>query len=107
MTVADKLYCGIDNDGYGGMTLIGTIIRDAWVFGILPEDETCENWTHSRLQIVHDRTKEEWDKYHCLVSNLPVDLKQRHARIYREAVEKARAMGWDPNRSLADSERFE
>lgn len=105
--MADKLYCGIDNDGYGGMTIIGTIIRDAWVFGILPEDETCENWTHSRLQIVHDRTKEEWDKYHCLVSNLPGDLKQRHARIYREAVEKARAMGWDPNRSLADSERFE
>lgn len=105
--MADKLYCGIDNDGYGGMTLIGTIIRDAWVFGILPEDETCENWTHSRLQIVHDRTKEEWDKYHCLVSNLPGELKQRHARIYREAIEKARAMGWDPNRSLADSERFE
>ena len=105
--MADKLYCGIDNDGYGGMTLIGTIIKDAWVFGILPEDETCENWTQSRLQIVHDRTKEEWDKYHCLVSNLPDDLKQRHARIYREAVEKARAMGWDPNRSLADSEGFE
>ena len=34
------LYVGIDDDYFGGMTPIGTIIRDAWVFGILPESET-------------------------------------------------------------------
>ena len=102
--MADKLYCGIDKDAYGGMTPIGTMIRDAWVFGILPEDETCENWSYGRLQILHDQTKAEWDKYHCLVSNLPNDLKQRHTRIYQEALAYARRMGWDPDQSLVDDD---
>jgi len=98
--MADKIYCGIDKDTYGGMTTVGNIIKDAWVFGILPEDETCENWMYDRLQIVHDQTKEEWDKYSCLVSNLPDDLKQRHTRIYNEAIAKARELGWDPDEHL-------
>jgi hypothetical protein len=100
--MADKLYCGIDNDTYGGMTATGNIIKDAWVFGILPEEETCENWTYDRLQVVHDQTKKEWDKYSCLVSNLPDDLRQRHARIYNGAIAKARELGWDPNAHLYD-----
>jgi hypothetical protein len=93
------LYCGIDKDHYGGMTPIGTIIRDAWVFGILPETETCENWSHDRLQVIHDKTKLEWDKYGCLVSNLPEELKQRHAEIYNRAVKQARELGWSPDLS--------
>ena len=92
----EQTYCGLDKDAYGGMTPIGNIIRDAWVFGILPEGETCENWSHGRLQVVHDQTKDEWDKYGCLVSNLPDELRQRHSRIYREAVETARKLGWNP-----------
>ena len=102
--MADKLYCGIDNDVYGGMTPIGTIIRDAWVFGILPEDETCENWSHGRLQNLHDQTKAEWDRYQCLASNLPDDLRQRHTRIYQQALENARRKGWDPEQNLADDD---
>ena len=97
--MSDKFYCGIDKDEYGGMTPIGNVIRDAWVFGILPEGEKCENWTHARLLIVHEQLKQEWDKYGCLVSNLPDDLKQRHARIYREAVDNARKLGWAPDLS--------
>ncbi|MCP4432357.1 MAG: hypothetical protein GY806_15380 [Gammaproteobacteria bacterium] len=89
-------YCGIDKDHYGGMTPIGTIIKDAWVFSVLPQSETCENWSHDRLQIIHDKTKTEWDKYGCLVSNLPDDLRQRHAEIYDAATAKAREMGWNP-----------
>jgi hypothetical protein len=58
----NQYYKGLDNDEYGGMTAIGTIIKDAWVFGILPETETCENWSFDRLQIIHDQTKKEWDK---------------------------------------------
>ena len=81
--------------GGGGMTAIGNIIKDAWVFGILPETETCENWTFDRLQIIHDQTKNEWDKYGCLVSNLPEDLKQKHRRIYDIAIERARGLGWE------------
>ena len=94
--MADRLYCGITNDYYGGMTPIGTIIRDAWVFGILPESETCEDWSHDRLQIIHDKTKVEWDKYGCLASNLPDELRQRHTDIYQRAVDNARKLGWDP-----------
>jgi hypothetical protein len=52
--MAKPNYCGIDKDHFGGMTPIGTIIKDAWVFGVLPQSETCENWSHDRLQIVFD-----------------------------------------------------
>lgn len=97
-----SIYCGIDKDHYGGMTPIGTIIKDAWVFGILPLSETCENWTHDRLQIIHDKTKIEWDKYGNLVSNLPDDLRRRHAEIFDAAIVKAREMGWNPE--LADDD---
>ena len=78
------------------MTPIGSIIKDAWVFGILPHSETCENWSHDRLQIIFDQTHDEWDKYGCLFPNLPEELKQRHTGIYDAAVKKARQMGWDP-----------
>lgn len=98
----EKMYCGLNKDQFGGMTPIGRIIRDAWVFGILPEGETCENWSHSRLQVIQDQTRAEWDKYGCMVSNLPDDLRKRHGRIYNEAVETARKLGWDPE--LRDDE---
>jgi hypothetical protein len=91
-----KLYCGLDNDHYGGMTPIGTCIRDAWVFGILPETETCENWDLGRLQLIQEQTRAEWDKYGCLPANLPEDLKQRHTEIHSRAIRKAKAQGWDP-----------
>ena len=94
--MSKSTYPGINNDHFGGMTPIGTIIRDAWVFGILAEDENCENWSHDRLQIVHDQTKTEWDKYGCLVSNLPEELRQRHKHIFDAAIVRAREMGWDP-----------
>ena len=92
----DMVYCGIEDDGYGGMTPIGGLIKDAWLFGILPEDETCKNWTHQQLQVIYDETRKEWDKYGCLVSGLPDDLRQRHADIHNRAIEKARKLNWDP-----------
>lgn len=94
--MASKLYCGLGKDHFGGMTPIGTIIKDAWVFGVLDEQETCENWNHDRLQILHDKTRDEWDKYGCLVSNLPDALRQRHALIHDKAIAQARALGWNP-----------
>ena len=33
-------YVGIHKDINGGMTTIGKIIRDAWVFELIPETET-------------------------------------------------------------------
>ena len=94
--MAKHNYCGIDKDHFGGMTPIGTIIKDAWVFGILPQSETCEDWSHDRLQLIFDQTRDEWDKYGCLFSNLPEELKQRHTDIYDATTEKARQMGWNP-----------
>jgi len=93
MSKPDK-YVGLDNDIYGGMTPIGKIIRDAWVFGILPETETCEGWNLAGIDSLLQKVNAEWDKYGCLVSHLPDDLRERHERIHNQALEKAKAEGW-------------
>ena len=93
MSKPDK-YVGINNDLHGGMTTIGKIIRDAWVFGIIPETETCEGWLIGGIDNLLNKVNAEWDKYGCLVSNLPEELRQRHERIHSEALQKARATGW-------------
>ncbi|WP_126452692.1 hypothetical protein [Sulfuriflexus mobilis] len=89
-----KKYVGINNDINGGMTTIGKLIRDAWVFGIIPETETCENWNLAGIDALLDKVNIEWDKYGCLVSHLPDDLRQRHQRIHDEAIANAKASGW-------------
>lgn len=88
-------YVGIDNDLNGGMTAIGKIIRDAWVFDLLPESETCEGWELSRIEALHHQVNAEWDKYGCLVSHLPAQLRERHERIYNDAISKAKSVGWE------------
>ena len=88
-------YVGIDEDMFGGMTTIGKIIRDAWVFGLLPETETCKGWNSQGIDALLDKVNVEWDKYGCLVSRLPEELFERHQRIHGEAVKKARELGWD------------
>jgi len=98
MSKPDK-YVGIDNDIHGGMTEIGKIIRDAWVFEVIPESETCAGWNAAGINSLLDKVNHEWDKYGCLVRNLPEPLRQRHERIYNAAIEKARAAGWDPDLS--------
>jgi len=89
-----RTYVGIDEDIFGGMTSIGKIIRDAWVFGILPETETCKGWNSQGIDALLDKVNSEWDKYGCLVSHLPDELRERHQRIHDEAVTTARKMGW-------------
>ena len=90
-----KTYVGIDDDLFGGMTSIGKTIRDAWVFGIIPESETCKGWQLGGLENLLDKVNAEWDKYGCLVSRLPEPLRERHQRIHDEAVRRAKAAGWD------------
>jgi hypothetical protein len=87
-------YVGINNEINGGMTTIGKIIRDAWVFGLIPETETCENWNLAGIDALLQKVNAEWDKYGCLVSHLPADLFERHQKIHGEAMKKARAAGW-------------
>ncbi len=91
-----RTYVGIHDDEYGGMTPAGGIIKDCWVFGILPESETGKGFTPAQMQQLYDRVYAEWEKYGHLVSNLPPELRARHERIHREAVERARQMGWEP-----------
>ena len=91
----DKIYVGLQNDNFG-MSATGNIIRDAWVFGLLPEGETCDGWNYDRINALYDRVWTAWQPYGNLASRLPDDLRERHARIYDEAIRQARAQGWDP-----------
>jgi len=100
-TRPDK-YIGIDNEINGGMTPIGKIIRDAWVFGLIPESQTCEGWELTRINELNHRVNAEWDKYGCLVSHLPPELRERHMRIHTAAMEKARAAGWSGDLETED-----
>ena len=94
MPKPDTRYVGIHNDQFGGMTTIGRTIRDAWVFGLIPETETCENWNLAGIDALLQKVNAEWDKYGCLVSRLPEELFERHQRIHGEAVEIATKAGW-------------
>ena len=92
----DKIYPGTEKDLEDGISQTGNIVRDAWVFGILPESETCAGWSIQRILEVYDKVTEAWQPYGHLVSNLPPELRERHQRIYDEAVRRAREEGWDP-----------
>lgn len=87
-------YIGIDNDINGGMTPIGKMIRDAWVFELIPETETCEDWNFAGINALLDKVNTEWDKYGCLVSHLPPELAERHQRIHNVAFQTAQKAGW-------------
>lgn len=93
MARPDK-YVGINNDVNGGMTTIGKIIRDAWVFGLIEESETCEGWNFAGIDALLDKVNVEWDKYGCLVSGLPPELFEKHQRIHDKAIAEARQAGW-------------
>lgn len=98
------IYVGIDNDNYGGMTSVGKIIRDAWVFGLIEETQTCEGWNHAGINALLDKVDKEWDKYGCMVSQLPDDLRERHERIYAEAIKRAREAGWSGETETKDEQ---
>jgi hypothetical protein len=89
-----KRYQGIHRDPKGAMNPTGNIIRDAWVFGLIPETETCEGWTVQGIDQLYDKVYLEWEKYGHQVSALPFDLQERHKRIYDQAIERARLLGW-------------
>jgi hypothetical protein len=97
-------YVGINNDINGGMTTIGKIIRDAWVFDLIPETETCEDWSLAGIDALLQKVNGEWDKYGCLVSRLPDDLRERHERIYGQALERAKTAGWQGEMETDDED---
>ena len=84
------------------MTTIGKIIRDAWVFELIQETETCEGWNQGQVDALLDKLNAEWDKYGCMVSQLPADLRERHQRIHGAAIVKAKAAGWSGEHETID-----
>lgn len=97
-----KIYAGIDKEPHGGMTPTANIVRDARVFGIIPESESCAGWSVQDMQNLYDKVAQAWEPYGNLASNLPSDLRERHQRIYAAAVELARRQGWNPELSDDD-----
>jgi len=95
-------YVGIKNEVNGGMTTIGKIIRDAWVFGLIEESETCEGWNFAGVDALLDKVNTEWDKYGCMVSSLPPELLEIHHRIHSKAIEEAKAAGWSGEQETDD-----
>jgi len=92
----DDRYVGIDKDLHGGMTDTGKIIRDAWAFGLIAEDETCEGWLAQGIEDLWRKVDAEWEKYQFSVRFMPEDLQQRYLRIQDVALKRARAEGWNP-----------
>ncbi|MBK5930040.1 hypothetical protein [Halochromatium salexigens] len=90
----NKTYVGLDADDYGGMTPTGKIVRDAQVFGLIPEDETCAGWSLGRIEALYDQVNDAWHPYGQLPSRLPEALRERHRRLYEAAIQRARELGW-------------
>jgi hypothetical protein len=88
-------YAGFHQDKHG-MTQLGRIVLDGWLFGLIPESEDCAGWDLGRMQMLMEKVQAEWDKYANLPSRLPTELRERHAEIYARALVQARDKGWDP-----------
>ncbi len=92
-----KTYAGIYNDNFGGMTPLGSIVKDAWVFGLIEPTETCEGWSIGEMQNLYDRVTANWQAVGYRVAALPPEQRQRHAEIQAAAIERAKTAGWDPS----------
>ena len=95
-------YVGLLNDTFGGMTAAGSIIKDAWLFDVIPETETCQGWSRGRIEDLYEKVFKAWEPYGHLVSLLPPDLRKKHKRIHDEALKRAKDTGWDPDLSHED-----
>ncbi len=99
-----KTYVGLNNEINGGMTTIGKIIRDGWVFGLIEETETCEGWNLGGIDALLQKVNNEWDKYGCMVSYLPPELRERHQSIHEAAIHNAKMSGWSGEHETDDED---
>lgn len=95
MKQKQQIYIGIDQDENGGMTQLGRIVMDAWIFNILPESEKCKGWNASQMQNLYEKVYVAWEPYAHLPSRLPDELRQRHTEIYAQAIRDAKNKGWN------------
>lgn len=90
-----KKYEGVHNDAQYGMSQAAKLIRDAWVFGLLPEEVDGAGWTPGMLQNLYEKVHAEWAKYGHLPSRLPPELRERHHAIHERGMQEAKARGWN------------
>lgn len=95
-------YVGIDKDINGGMTDTGKVIRAAWVFGLIPEEETCEGWRPEGIQDLWRRVNDEWEKVGFLVGNLPEAQRTKFMEIHHRAQAQAESAGWTGAQEVMD-----
>lgn len=88
-------YPGLHQDKHG-VTMLGRVVLDGWLFGFISESEDCAGWDLAQMQKLTEKIEAEWDKHGNLPSRLPDDLRARHAEIYARATKDAREKGWDP-----------
>lgn len=88
-------YQGFHKDAHG-MTMLGRVVLDGWLFGFIPETEDCAGWDLGRMQVLMDKVEREWDRYDNLPSRLPPELRERHTQLYNMAMEQAHDKGWNP-----------
>jgi hypothetical protein len=93
--MTEQIYVGIEQDNNEGLTHLGRIVRDAWVFGILPKTETCAGWSSAQMQDLYEKVYTAWEPYAHLPSRLPDELRDRHMQLYTQAIENAKKKGWD------------
>jgi hypothetical protein len=92
-----QAYAGIYNDEAGGLSRLGRIVMDAWVFEIIPSSETCAGWDAARMQALEQQVATAWAVYDNETSKLPDDLRMRHAMVYEHARMRGQDQGWDDN----------
>ena len=95
VTPGKNVYCGLEADSHG-ITLVGRIVLDAWLFGLIPDDEDCKGWDMGRMQNLMNQVEAKWDEYDALPSRLPPELRERHTEIYAWATDRAKKRGWNP-----------
>lgn len=95
-------YVGLNTDLLQGegITPIAKIVLDARLFGLIPQDQDCRGWQAGGIQDLYDKVTRAWEPYGSLPSRLPQELREKHARLYKQAIATANENGWDPDQDL-------
>ncbi|HIQ39922.1 MAG TPA: hypothetical protein EYH46_01980 [Sulfurivirga caldicuralii] len=99
-----KIYPGYDQDPSHWMSQEAKLIREAWAFGLLPEEEKCEGWQLHQFDQLWEKVDAIWEKADFRVDNLPPDIQEKYMALQTEALKRAKAAGWDPKAVFDDDE---
>lgn len=54
------------------------------------------------MQVLYEKVYAAWEPYAHLPSRLPDELRDRHTRLYTQAIARAKEKGWDAELSEDD-----